>query len=467
MVSEMTQMRVFDIQQVEVNLTIHEIAKIMDDVAGYSAAYFYDPDLSTHLLALGEAAACILSGDERFQVAKQFIRHLAARKNSESRIPFRVFGGFSFVTALQANSSAWAGWPDGKLFLPKVLIECKKEANHATITFFQIQEEPTREFPQGDISPEALQEWIQRTCRETGSDDRASELTADVRSDFTDGTGNDKGHWIRLVQQGSEAVSAGKLKKVVLARAVTEPAHRPISGIIHHLNDQYPFNFTFAFWHLGACFLGSSPERLCSVAEGILNVDCLAGSEARGKSAEADAALGARLLASSKNLAEHQAVVDRVTEDVSHLVGNLQVANVPVLKKLTNVQHLYTPVQGTVRDGIGIFDVVETLHPTPAVAGVPSLEALRFIAENEQIDRGWYAGPVGYVDVCGNGKFAVALRSGLVRGQHATLFAGAGIMADSVPEAEWEETELKFMPMRSAIGNREEGTESESTQGVN
>jgi menaquinone-specific isochorismate synthase len=455
MVKEMKRVRAIDVYQVDINLPLHDIEKIMDLVGDQSAAYFYDPDVCTHYFALSEAACCLLTGRERFHVAKQFLKDLGAWKTSGLTAPIRVFGGFSFVASEQPTESAWAEWPDGKLFLPRVLIECKENATFATVTSYQNHGEPIIALPEEGVSPEVLREWIQQVCDDEewkemhGSFYSHEEFLSAVHHQSEDG----KAEWIRLVTLGSQVVQTGDLKKVVLAREVTEPVSRPISEIIHRLNDQYPSNFTFAFWHRGTCFLGSSPERLASVANGVLKVDCLAGSEARGKSKEEDEELGRGLLASRKNRAEHQAVVDRVAESIVYLVRDYQVEKEPVLKKLTNVQHLYTPVQGTVKDGVGIIDVVESLHPTPAVAGVPTREALRFIEENEHMDRGWWAGPIGFVDVSGNGTFAVSLRSGLLRDHHATLFAGAGIMADSDPETEWEETELKLMPMRHAIGS--------------
>ena len=124
----------------------------------------------------------------------------------------------------------------------------------------------------------------------------------------------------------------------------------------------------------------------------------------------------------------------------------------PVLHPLKNLQHLYTPVTGVLSKGFSIFDVVKNLHPTPALGGTPTEESLAFIREHELLDRGWYGAPIGWVDSNDNGEFAVAIRSGLIQGDSASLFAGCGVLADSDPEMEFEETRIKMLPMLNVLG---------------
>ncbi len=456
MLDEMMQVSpVFAVEHV-VPFNLHEMMDLADLISGYCAAYFYDPDLHTHFLALGESVSVTLAGVTRFEEAKQFVERMNQIFEAKDLSKVRVFGGFAFETSTDSRLQTWTGWPDGKLFVPAVLLEHHEEMGETSLTVFAQETNFNVPSPADDANSRIWRDWIVQRCRPESKADneygtKGIKSQADLPSVHRMSDERLRTSWIRLVEQGSVAVRKGWLKKVVLARYVVEPVHRKISEALSALHLQYPHNFTFALWNELSCFIGSSPERLASVYDNTLNVDCLAGSERRGQTSDEDNILGERLLASSKNLAEHKAVVDWVTDKVAPFVADLDVAAKPRLKKLSNVQHLYTPVRGTVKDTTGIFEIVRTLHPTPAVAGVPESDALRFIRDYEQIDRGWYAGPVGWVDLKGNGTFAVALRSGLVSGDRAALFAGAGIMGDPVPETEWEETELKFMPMREAL----------------
>ena len=180
----------------------------------------------------------------------------------------------------------------------------------------------------------------------------------------------------------------------------------------------------------------------------------MAGTIARGQSEAEGLQLGQRLLASRKDRREHAVVVEWIGKTIDDLVDELTVPVEPVLRKLANVQHLFTPVDGSVKGDYSVIDFVERLHPTPAVAGEPREAALRLIENHEQMDRGWYASPVGWVSPSGDGEFTVALRSAVVTGAAGYLFAGAGIMGDSNPTLEWEETELKLQAMRYALEKR-------------
>jgi menaquinone-specific isochorismate synthase len=202
-----------------------------------------------------------------------------------------------------------------------------------------------------------------------------------------------------------------------------------------------------------AWFLGATPERLVRLANRIVDVTCLAGSIGIGETENERLNLAGQLLASAKDRAEHEIVVaftiaalGELCEDVSRLVA------IPRVVNARSVQHLQTPVSGRLpRDG-QILDLVERLHPTPAVGGYPRSRALRLIRELEPIERGWYAGPIGWTDLDGSGEFAVGIRSALLAGNSASAFAGSGIVASSLPSAEYEEAGLKLRPILSALG---------------
>ena len=183
----------------------------------------------------------------------------------------------------------------------------------------------------------------------------------------------------------------------------------------------------------------------------------IAGSAPRGIDAEEDARLAAGLLASDKDREEHAVVVAMLRDALGPIVERLDVAPEPGILALRDIQHLVTPMEGLLREETGILALAERLHPTPAVGGEPRGAALDLIAEHEGFDRGWYAGPVGWLGADGDGELMVALRCGLVDGQRATLFAGCGIVADSDPSREWEESRIKLRPVASALGRLEDG----------
>lgn len=264
--------------------------------------------------------------------------------------------------------------------------------------------------------------------------------------------------WEATVEQAARACRDGLLEKVVLARAVQAHAGKPFDGAetLARLRTAYPGAYVFAVANGDACFLGATPERLVKLHDHHVEVACLAGSAPRGGSPEEDAYLGNALLASPKDREEHAVVARGVLAALDGVCTHVHAPTAPRLLRLRNVQHLYTPFTGQAGEGVGVLDLVQRLHPTPAVGGLPREEALRFIREREGLERGWYAGPVGWLNRHGDGEFAVALRSALLSDEMATLFAGCGIVADSLPADEYEETRLKLRPMLTALGGDEE-----------
>ncbi len=181
----------------------------------------------------------------------------------------------------------------------------------------------------------------------------------------------------------------------------------------------------------------------------------MAGSIGRGADEAEDERLAAELLASDKDREEHRVVVEMLRETLGSIAARLEVGRDPSVVRLRHVQHLVTELSGRLRERAGILALVERLHPTPAVGGQPRTLALELIDEQERLDRGWYAGPLGWLDRRGDGEFVVAIRSGVVDGATASLFAGCGIMADSDPAREWEESRMKLRSLASALGRLE------------
>jgi isochorismate synthase len=263
--------------------------------------------------------------------------------------------------------------------------------------------------------------------------------------------------WRTAVAEAVEAIGQASpsaerdddLRKVVLSRSVIVRSDSAPNGfdLVHHLETTYPRCFGFG-WQTGAAtFVGASPELLVRSVGGAVTSNPLAGSAPRGEGEEEDRALAEGLMRSPKDRIEHRLVVDDVVGRLAPYVVEVAVPDGPSLKRMASVQHLSTPVSGILTAPTHVLELVDSLHPTPAVGGTPRARAVSFIDKVEGFDRGWYAGGVGWVDGSGEGEFAIALRCGLIEGTEAHIYAGAGIVADSDPEAELLETRLKLRPL--------------------
>ncbi|MCG7526209.1 isochorismate synthase [Streptomyces sp. OfavH-34-F] len=262
--------------------------------------------------------------------------------------------------------------------------------------------------------------------------------------------------WKDLVRRATDRMRAGDFEKVVLARRVDITADREfdVPAAVRRMRETYAGTTVFALGHGDTTFLGATPEYLVRVEDRDVHSLGLAGTTPRGKTPAEDRALEAELSGSTKLLHEHEVVVRMLSGALAETCVDVEAEAGPQVLKLAHVQHLSTPVRGRLPEGSaeGVLGLAARLQPTPALGGHPRAEALEWLARNEGFDRGWYAGGVGWADQEGNGEFAVAIRSALVRGASASLYAGCGLVADSDPEVEYAETCAKLRPMRAALG---------------
>jgi len=256
--------------------------------------------------------------------------------------------------------------------------------------------------------------------------------------------------WCDIAARAVEEVRSGRLDKVVLAREVRVEANRPILpvDVLGRLRALYPSCRLFSV----EGFVGASPEILISRSGTAVRSHPLAGTIPRSGDPAVDARMAEALLGSAKERWEHQLVVDEVAAALMPHCEVLEVPEGPSIVPLRNVSHLGTAIMGRLRaDGLDALALAALLHPTPAVGGAPTAEALALLAELEGLDRGRYAGAVGWVDGNGDGEFAVGIRSAELDGTTARLFAGVGIVADSDPAAELAETQLKLQALLAAV----------------
>ena len=298
--------------------------------------------------------------------------------------------------------------------------------------------------------PQVLAWWSGGRTYAAAFGDRAAELLAEIeeadpviaapRARVEQG---DQPGWSRMVEAALEEIAAGTFSKVVVARRLLVRAQTAFDErrILKALEARFASCRTFLLrTDDGAAFLGASPETLCRVRGQSLQTEALAGTGA-----------GEELLSSNKDRREHAWVVEAIMESLRPLTRSIEVEAEPGLKRLANVTHLWTPIRAELRDGLDPIVAARALHPTPAVGGTPRAAALAFQRAHEGFDRGWYAGAIGARGPAGL-ELCVGIRSALVHGTEATVYAGAGIVAGSTAAAEWAETSRKASALLGALG---------------
>lgn len=257
--------------------------------------------------------------------------------------------------------------------------------------------------------------------------------------------------WLDIVAEAVARIRDHRLDKVVLARdlRVWAKADLDTRNLAARLARRYPECFTFVHGPL----VGATPELLVRRRGTKVESLVLAGTAKRGADAGEDAEIGDAMLASAKDADEHRLAVASVADVLQDCCSALEVDSSPQLLKLANVQHLATWLRGDLATPLSALQLAGRLHPTAATCGTPRSTALQVIRELERMPRGCYAGPVGWVDSSGDGELGIAIRCAEVHGSRARLFAGNGIVAGSLPEAELEETRLKLRAMQSALGD--------------
>jgi isochorismate synthase len=388
--------------------------------------YWEQPSARRFRVGVGSAARITARGDDRFTQADAGARALFERIAWDGDGPHiaQLLGGFAFAPGPDATGP-WRGFPDGQLTLPQ-LVYWRENGSYF------------RNAQPG--SP-----WADLSLRPLALGRAASGVV-----EFANG-GLER--YTRRVEQAIEGIRSGRLEKVVVARDAHITAGSAIDPVVWlvALRERFPSCTLFAVGEGDAVFLGATPERLVRVRGETVETAAIAGTAPRGASRTADQALGEALRSSGKDSEEHAIVVRYISSILAACCDSVEIDPQPRLLKTRTVQHLCTELRGH-RSGnppVSLIELVSRLHPTPAVGGAPREAALQWLAEHESVSRGWFAGPVGFLQSDGDGEFSVALRSALVQGNAATAWAGAGIVACSEPKAEFTETELK---LRTALG---------------
>jgi menaquinone-specific isochorismate synthase len=396
---------------------------------------------STLTVAAGGAAATLTaSGPDRFETVRARARALFDRLEGPDTLPHaarpRLCGGFSFTDRHDAETSdTWAGYHGAQFVLPAVQLSLTRDGPWLTTAAVGPGARET--------ARRRLDTWRGRLAALPTFQSAASPGVHGLAYNPSRET------WREQVGAVIDRIERGDLQKMVLAQSLTATLDCPTvaSDVLARLADPYPDCYRFLFEpHRGGTFFGATPERLVTVRGDSVETEALAGSVGRGETAAADDRLAEQLQHSEKNTHEHALVVETIRDQLRERTTEIRTGDRTV-RRLATVQHLRTPIRATLGRNEHVLSLVEALHPTPAVGGLPPDEALQTIRDTEAFDRGWYAAPVGWFDADGNGTFAVAIRSGIASEDTVTMFAGAGIVPDSDADREWEELQLKYRPI--------------------
>ncbi len=408
--------------------------------SGRAERFFWRGREGRTLAGLGSTARLTGRGPDRFKEARAAWHKLCRRVlvDGPEEIPLALpvcFAGFAFDSGQHINQ--WQDFPDGLIILPRYVLNLEEDASWLTAN--------VNIYPSSDPEAEAERVFVdlQEILAEGSSVDSIRPCWGGVTVEA------DTGRFETIIACAVQEIRSSALRKVVLAREVTAHAESPIEPavVLANLLRDFPDCTTFAFQPGKSCFLGATPELLVRRRGQLAEVDCIAGSTRRGGDETEDVWLADALAVDAKEREEHDLVLTAVRDTLAPLCNSISSPAEPAVMKMSNIQHLYTPVVGELTRDTGVLTLTDLLHPTPAVGGVPRDASLERIRAHEPFDRGWYAGPIGWLDAREDGDFAVAIRSALICGERAFLHAGCGIVAESDVERELAESVLKLQPI--------------------
>ena len=410
---------------------------------GEREAFCWIPPEGPTMIAGGAAATVEGAGVDRMAqldtAAAVLFTKIQPLRLSDSRDGRpRLFGGLSFAAGDQGQ--IWQGFGEGRFVLPRWWYELQDGQASLNLSIR----------PDGDGRNAALKDlgrlWSLLTVPSQPLAAK-DEIADGLRAEHLDPMA-----WNRYIREVRSEILGGRFEKLVAARSSSVAWDRPFDDlkILANLAERYPGCHLILCRHGGATFLGAPPETLFEKKGTDLRTHALAGSVRLRPDFTAEQA-GRALMRSRKNREEHAVVLDEILSLLGPLVESIEYAETPRVMQLRNLLHLESPIRARLPQGVHAFQLLEALHPTPAVAGWPRDAAITWIREREP-PRGWYAAPVGWFNAEGNGVFSVAIRTALIRGREARVFAGAGIMHDSDPPMEYTETAAKLQAMLSALG---------------
>ena len=407
--------------------------------------YYEKPEEQFSFTALGSCIEITENGSGRFVATvkkiKEWQRSSFTNKPKDDASSYPLFvGGAKFMT--EHSDENWKNFSDSTWFIPDFLILSRKDEKKLLINF-TVQPGTT------SISLIKIFETKLRillSVQPLEGNFNSTKLLC-----TTGNSPKDKKKWKQMIETTLEIIKTGELDKIVLSRKIDllfsdEPN---IFKLHSKLKTAYTNCYNFIYKSGNSFFFGASPERLVKFNKDELLLEALAGSAPRGKTYDEENYNTNEILLNKKNINEHNFVVEHIKNNCSKFVINLTFDEHPSIKKLPNIQHLSTQIKCTLNDNVPPLTFIDKLFPTPAICGVPTERALQLIKKYENHQRGLYSGLIGWFNFDNEGEFVIAIRSALLIGKRIFAYAGCGIVQDSDPATEFEETELKLKPILS------------------
>ncbi len=414
--------------------------------SAYEKAFYWSkPEEELTIFGFDDLITIAENGINRFKVTEKKMKQAKESffsnwKDTDLQFLPLFLGGMKFSS--NKDDVLWSNYEDSLWFIPKFLFVTKSDKS-----FFIYNN-----FVNSNFSIEKTAEKYNSKLKTIFLSEEDQEKISPVMiSNVTGNSPKDKKKWLEKVKQAITETKNGELQKIVLSRKIeiTLTDKPQFSKLLFMLNKQYTGCTIFAYHSGQSTFIGASPERLAKISDKMINIDALAGSSKRGTNEIEDEIISASLLSNIKELEEHKYVVTYINDQLSEISENIVYPSSPQIKKLNNIQHLWTPFNAELPGGKSVMNMLELLHPTPALGGVPKEKALGLIKKLEDYNRGLYAGIIGWVSPDNEGEFTAAIRSALINGKKIIAFAGCGIVEHSIPENEFIETELKLNAIMS------------------
>ncbi|MGK0464670.1 MAG: menaquinone-specific isochorismate synthase [Lentimonas sp.] len=439
-------------QIASISLAVKHIAPlaVLESIYEPEALHFY-VERSADEEALAGAEAVVearFSGVERFAKAQAFANEILENTIAVGDLdaPFtgpHFFTAFTFDDEVAENSA----FAPATIFLPRWQVSCS-QGKYGAVANVRIEAD-------ADIDQLVARVWgaYQKFSSFDYPGGTATTLQP-VKPKVVEQAELSTKIYAEAVTEALGEIHSGAYEKIVLARGIKLVADAPWEPLstLNSLHERFARCFTFSFGGGdGRSFIGATPERLLRVRDGQLLTEAIAGSAPRGATAGEDAKFARDLLRSEKDLREHTCVRDSILRRLDRIGISGSTTTVPQLLQLANVQHLQSVIKAEVDKKVHLLEIVQNMHPTPAVGGTPREKAVPRIHDLEQIDRGLYSGVIGWFNHLNEGEMVVGLRSALVEGREARLYAGAGIVNGSVPEKEMQETELKLNALLNVL----------------
>ena len=386
--------------------------------------YMKFPDTGNTYLGIGKIVSHQINSKKELSTIKN--KQYATVSNTKE--PLQFFGGVSFDLDIK-RSYPWKNIPSGEFFIPKILLQAKK--SKTTITYSRY------------IDGSVLKSSIIRDYKNSiaAIHKTSSTISQKIPNIVLNKQSVNRKSYLKVIEDVISTIKKTKLEKVIISRLIkyTMNHNLSVASFIKYLNKEHAncFNFFICF-DKQTTFIGSTPERLISLQNKSYAIDAIAGSASDKEN-----------LQSTKELDEHNYVVDHVKNTMDLISAKIEIPSKPKTLMLKYIHHLKTPISGILKKKVHILDVIATLYPTPALLGKQSEDALKIIKKYEQNDRGWYGGALGVYDTNGDGEYYVPIRSGLIKDKTLCLFSGSGLISKSIPKMEEQETLLKLQHLLS------------------